>query len=99
MKVWTDKKGKELTYKEFIGRWKEGIQKITPLQQARVQVRSTIIMLIGILAGIIVSIMNFNKIWWVTIILVGVFGFTFMQFVGLMQKKNVLENFRRGYIG
>ena len=98
MKFWTDKEGNELTYKEFMGRWKSGIQKVTPLQQVRVQIRSTIIMLIGILAGIIVSIINFSKIWWVTIILIGVFGFTFVQFIGLMQKKNALENFERGYI-
>lgn len=99
MYFWKDNQGNKLSFKQFSKRWKEGIQKITPLQQARVQVRSTVIMLIGILAGIVVSIMNFSKIWWVTIILVGVFGFTTVQLIGLLQKKIALENFERGYIG
>ena len=75
-----------------MSRWKQGIKSVTPLQQLRIQIRSTVIMLIGILSGIIMTVINVKNLWWVTIILVGVFGFTSMQLVGLVQKKNVLEN-------
>ena len=73
-------------------RWKSGIQSVTPLQQIKIQVRSTTIMLVGILAGIIVTLFNIKTLWWVLIMLVGVFGVTLVQFLGLIQKKKVLED-------
>ncbi len=92
MTFFKDKKGNELTRKEFMQRWKSGIQSVTPLQQIKIQVRSTMIMLVGILAGIIVTLFNIKTLWWVLIILVGVFGVTSVQFLGLLQKKKVLED-------
>lgn len=89
--LFKDKKGNQLTYKEYMERWKKGIEQVTPLQQTRAQYRSTIIMLIGILAGIIISAANFKKLWWVLLILVGAFGVTGFQLLGLWQKKRVLE--------
>ena len=92
MSFWKDKDGNKLTRKEFMDRWKSGIQSVTPLQQIKIQVRSTIIMLVGILTGIIVTLFNIKTLWWVLIILVGVFGVTLMQFLGLLQKKKALED-------
>lgn len=91
MSFWKDKKGNELTRKEFMDRWKSGIQSVTPLQQVKINIRSTMIMLVGILAGIIITSINIKTLWWVLIILVGVFGVTSMQFLGLLQKKKALE--------
>jgi hypothetical protein len=87
-----DKKGNKLTGKEFMSRWKDGIQSVTPLQQAKVQVRSTMLILMGILTGIIISIIKIRTMWWILIILIGVFGVTSIQFLGLLQKKRLLEN-------
>lgn len=87
-----DKDGNKLTYKEYMARWKEGIQQVTPLQQTKAQHKSTIIMLIGILAGIIICVANIKELWWVLLILVGAFGVTGMQLLGLYQKKKALEN-------
>lgn len=92
MTFWKDKEGNELTFKEFMSRWKSGIQSVTPLQQIKIQVRSTKIILFGILAGIIVTIFKIDMLWWVLIILIGVFGVTSMQFLELLQKKKMLED-------
>lgn len=98
MKFWKDKDGNKLTYSEFLARWKDGIMSITPLQQIKTQTRSTLIMLVGVLAGIIVTITQVKKLWWVLIILIGAFGVILMQFIGLAQKKKFLENIERGLI-
>ncbi len=91
MKVWKDKQGNKLTRKEFMGRWKEGIQKVTPLQQTRITVTSTKIILLGIFCGIAIAIYNIQKLWWVLIILLGVTGVTSVQLLGAIQKRNVFE--------
>ena len=88
-----DKEGNQLTYKEYMARWKKGIEQVTPLQQAKAQFKSTIIMLIGILAGIIICITQFSKLWWVFLILVGSFGVVSFQLLGLFQKKRALQKF------
>ena len=90
-----DKEGNQLTYKEYMSRWKEGIVQVTPLQQAQAQYKSTIIMLIGILAGIIICITQFKKLWWVFLILVGSFGVVGIQLLGLFQKKRALQRFEK----
>ncbi len=95
MHFWKDKEGNKLTYKQFIKKWSEGIQKVTPLQQTRIQVRSTKISLIGIVSGIGVSIWKFENLWWVLLILLGVLGVTSMQLLGMIQKRNILENIEK----
>ena len=70
MKVWTDKEGNKLSFKEFMGRWKKGIEGITPLQQAKSNFISGWIMVVGIVAGIVASLFNIKNFWWVIIILV-----------------------------
>lgn len=92
---WKDKSGKEVGKKEFIERFKKGVAGVTPLQQTEIQLRSTWIMIFGLLAGIVVSIYVFNKMWWVFIILVGALGNTSIQQLGLWQKKVLLQNFKR----
>ena len=92
MTFWKDKQGNELSFKQFTQRWKSGIQSVTPLQQIKIQVRSTKIILFGILAGIVITIINIKTLWWVLIMLVGVFGVTTVQFIGLLQKKKMLED-------
>ena len=92
MKVWKDKQGNKLTRKEFMQRWKQGIQKVTPLQQINIQIRSTQLMLLGIFCGIVIALFNLSKLWWVLIILLGVMGVTSIQLLGQIQKRNALKN-------
>ena len=78
--------------KGFFARWKQGIQKITPLQQTREQVRFTWIVMIGIICGMVMTIRSWSSMWWVTIILVGALGNTYLSYVALKQKLNLLES-------
>jgi len=95
MKIWTDKQGIKLTPTEFLKRWKKGLQGVTPLQQTQVQVKSTWIMIFGIMAGIVICIIGMDNLWWLLIILIGALGNTFVQQLGLWQKKTLLENIEK----
>ena len=53
-----DKYGNKLTWKQYGERWKKGIEGITPYQQARTTYKSTYIIIIGIVLGIVYSIIN-----------------------------------------
>jgi len=92
---WKDKDGKEVGREEFMERWKKGMAGVTPLQQVDVQIRSTWIMIVGIIAGIVVTIIAIKTTWWLLIILVGALGNTSIQQLGLWQKKLLLEKFNR----
>lgn len=87
MKFWKDKDGKKLTFKEFMVRWKLGIEGITPLQQVKGQLNSTYIMLIGIACGFVISLFGFKNLWWLSIILGAAFFNTLISALGLFQKK------------
>lgn len=93
---WRDKKGNELTAREFFKRWKSGIEGLTPLAQTNIQVRSTWIMVLGISLGLVVSLFAFSSMWWVSIILVGALGNVLMQLVSLKQKQKILKEFEGG---
>ena len=52
-----DKEGNYLTTKEFLARWKKGIQSVTPLQQTKISLQGVVLVLIGVLVGIVSSFM------------------------------------------
>jgi len=87
-----DKYGNYLTLKEYMARWKSGIDSITPYQQTNTQLKFTKIVIVGIIGGIIYSIISIKNLWWLLIILVGALGNTAVQLVGLIQKRNILKN-------
>lgn len=93
MKFWTDKQGKELTFKEFISRWKDGINKVTPMQQLKNQMVGYVIVCIGIAWGIIYTFIL--KQYWLFTILLGSSVITFSQIVGIMQKFIILNNLEK----
>jgi len=84
MKVWKDKEGKKLTVKEFTKRFKDGIVNMTPEQRLKNEARSTFIMLIGYLIGL-VSLVIYRKsfvVQWFTYALIIIFlGASWGQFV------------------
>lgn len=86
-----DKLGNKLTWKEYVQRWKRGIEGITPLQQVNIQLKGTYILILGLLCGIFITTLNFKQLWWLCLILVaGMFNAS-MQWVGLYQKKKIFE--------
>ena len=93
MKVWTDRQGNELTFKEFMERWKAGIEGLTPLQTTKTQLHSTKLVILGIVLGMIFSLLDFKRLFWLFIILLGSFGITLSQMVVLWQKKRAYEDF------
>ncbi|GAH43683.1 unnamed protein product, partial [marine sediment metagenome] len=49
-----DKAGNELTPKEFMARWKKGIQAVTPLQLSRISLGGVALILTGVVIGLFV---------------------------------------------
>lgn len=91
MKIWRDKSGKWIDFKEFSQRFAKGLEGVTPVQQNASQLFFTWITLIGLLCGIVVSIIAWDKMWWVFIILVAAVGNTIVSIIGLKQKHTQLK--------
>lgn len=93
-----DQQGNKLTTKEFMAKWKEGIQAITPLQQARVNLIGSTFVIVGVLIGFYATIRT--KLWWLLVVLIGTFFLTTMGLLGNLQKyfalKKINEMIRRG---
>jgi len=85
------KAGEQISWKEWLQRWKRGIEGITPLQQANIQIKGTYIIILGLLSGIFITSLNFKQLWWLMLILVGGLFNTAMQWVGLYQKITMLK--------
>jgi hypothetical protein len=82
---------KTLGHKEFFARWKQGIEGITPLQQAKGTYNSTWISILGIILGIVVTIIWIKTMWWLLIILVGALGNTLIMQLSNWQKIQLLK--------
>jgi hypothetical protein len=83
-----DINGNKLKFKEFMKRWREGIEGITPLQQAKTILLGNWIVVSGILSGMVINAlvrMN-NQWWWIEIILGGSLILVIVQMIGGFQK-------------
>lgn len=89
----TDKSGKKITWKEFFARWKQGIQKVTPLQQIQVNLWGYLLVFAGIIWGIGLSFKL--KQWWLFTILLGSFIITSTTVLGVLQKYLILKNIEK----
>ena len=77
----------------FIGKWKEGIAMITPLQQLEATQKGNWVMLIGIICGMVATAFKFKDFWWIEIILaVSIFN-QVLGMVGIQQKIKALRKF------
>jgi hypothetical protein len=96
MTFWTTPHGEKLTFKEFIERWKLGIEKSalssTPKEKNDAMIRFTWLMIIGLFIGMIVSAIKWRTYWWITIILLAGLGNTSVQLISLYQKKKSFEH-------
>lgn len=83
-----DNYGEELKFKKFMSRWKDGIEGITPLQQARTNLLGTWITLTGIISGIIINaLVRMEGQWvWIEIILLGSLVLVVMQMISGLQR-------------
>ena len=81
---WRDRKGKELSFKQFKGRFKEGVVNITPLQQTTTSLWSMIPIFAGLLWGMAVTFIS--GIYWMTLILTFSLPLIFMNFISTLQK-------------
>lgn len=97
MKIWKDKKGNKLTAKEFMQRWKEGIERVTPLQQTQNQINGYLLVLIGELWGVYYGIITAT--WWLTGMLIGGYMISKAQLTGIYQKKLILKKLEGGVYG
>lgn len=88
-----DKEGNEITFSEFLVKWKQGIKNIPPLKQTQIQIRSTQITLLGIFLGIIMCCFSIKNLWWLLIILCGAFFNTWISIIGMKQKEKQLKEY------
>lgn len=97
MKIFKDKEGNKLTFKEFTSRWKSGIEEITPIQKIKTQILGTRIMLLGLFLGLCVSIYGWKNLWWVGIILIGALINTGVQYLALIQQRKLLDDIEKQF--
>ena len=81
--------GEKVTWKEFFKRWKKGREEVTPYQHSIIDVLGFITVLIGIIWGIIYSIML--RQWWLSIILFGSFIVSGNALWNNWKKMNILK--------
>ena len=92
---WKDRSGKEVSGKEFLARWKDGISKVTPMQQVKNNLLGYIVIFAGIIWGIVFSARNHQ--WWLMTILLGSFIISGSQLTALIQKYLLLDRLERGF--
>lgn len=92
---WQDKYSNQLSLKEFLGRWRKGIEGISPVQQSLTSLWGFPLILGGMMTGIIINIIN--HVWWLCLILVGGFPPTLMSLVSLWQRYQSQKKAQEAY--
>ncbi len=90
-----DKEGNQLTFKEYMARWKTGCETLTPEQSNRIQFRGTLITMLGIICGIIISILGYQTLWWLSLILLGALFNTWVALVGQNAQRKFLKKLNK----
>ena len=94
-----DKYGNKLTRKEYMARWKEGIQQITPIQKVQNDLQATFIMTMGYVVGFVTLIIFFKAfvVPWFTVGLMLIFlgaGYgSFVKFLSLRSQLKMIKDF------
>lgn len=83
-----DIEGNKLKFKEFMTRWKRGIEGITPLQQAKTNLMGNWIVFSGILGGMVINaLVRMGVQWiWIEVVLAGSLVLVVIQMIGGLQK-------------
>lgn len=85
-----------MSIKQFMARWKKGIQEVTPYQQTKIIYKNTWLVVVGISLGIYYSITQFEILYWLAIILIASLVNTLIAQLGTYQKLKMLEQFEKG---
>lgn len=91
MTFWKTKTGEELNFKQFIERWKQGINEVTPMQRLESSIFFQQIMTLGFFLGLCLALYKYETMWWLAIILFGGLGMNIIQYKGLKQQLNVFK--------
>jgi putative Mn2+ efflux pump MntP len=91
MKIWTDKDGNKLDWKEFKERYNKGKEAITPVQSLETNVFFQQIMTLGFFLGLCVTLYNWKTSWWLAIILFGGLGLNITQLKSLRKQLKTLR--------
>lgn len=101
---WVDRYGYGLNMREFFGSWKKGVDGITPLQQTKMSLLGSWMIISGLILGTIVSvILVFFSAWqpngsiafiiakpiWMLLVMLGSLIISMFQIFGLLQKYHV----------
>jgi len=78
------KSGEKISGKEFMKRWKRGIEGVTALQQTQTSLWSMIPIFAGIIWGIAVTWIG--GVYWLTLVLCGSFIISCVTLIGMLQK-------------
>ena len=89
MAFWTDKKGEKLSLKQFIARWKEGINNITPGQSTKAVLYGHWILIFGIVWGLIYSFIQ--GFYWLSAIMTGALIINIFGLIGVIQRNNFIR--------
>ena len=98
-----DTEGKEVGIKSFFKRWKDGIEGITPLQQAWTNLLGNWITLTGVLSGMVINaLVRVEHQWiWIEIVLLGSLILIVIQMIGGLQKYwrfKIIEEATKGLV-
>lgn len=86
---WKARDGTPLTFKQFLVRWRSGIESTSPLQQTRITLWSFPMLVGGIIWGIVITLMT--KTYWMALILIGSLPITSIQILSTWQKYQRLK--------
>jgi membrane glycosyltransferase len=86
------KSGEQISWREFMSRWRKGIEGITAIQQYKAQLSGTYNSLAGIVFGIIVCLFGIKTLWWLMIILIGGLINMYVSYIGIKQKIKALQD-------
>jgi len=91
-----DKSGKDITFKEFMSRWKEGIENLTPQQKLGHEIRSSIITLLGYSFALIAVIMQRERIgllsYGLILIFIGSIWSVLVKWFSLREQMKIFKN-------
>ena len=90
---------RQLGHKEFMAKFKQGVDQTTPLQSTQAQLTFTKITMFGIACGFVVSVYGAKNLWWLAIILGAAYGNNYIGYIALKQKLKLLSDLENSMKG
>ena len=93
-----DRKGNKLTLGQYLKRWKDGIESITPIQRIKNEMISSIITLIGVVSSIIIMFIFRQKLiveWFAYALIIIFLGTMYSHIIKILSYRQALKSFKR----